>query len=304
MPGPGSKAKDSLAESLVERAGTAYNAARSILGYRFVRERSGDGRNVGFRVWGARGSLPRLSENQVRHGGNTLCIEVLHPGDEWVILEAGSGKIHLVFSHYHWDHVMGLPFFGPVYRKDFDISLYGLRSGEGHLREMLEVVFSPFYSPIYSPDNLLGSLTITPQQACHRIDGLDVKLFELPRIHPGGCVVVRVEGFGRCFVYASDVELRKKPVIEELIRCSEGADVLICDASFSQERFETAIGWGHSSLEAAVEAAHRAGVSRLVGIHYDPLRSDEELEADQAREQGRFWETTIELAKEGDTFWL
>jgi phosphoribosyl 1,2-cyclic phosphodiesterase len=275
--------------------------------------------SLGFRVWGARGSLPRVSKDQVRHGGNTLCIEVLHPGDEWVVLDAGtgianlgdhllskagSGKVHLIFSHYHWDHVMGLPFFGPVYRKNFDISLYGLRSGEGQIPEMLEVVFSPFYSPIYSPDNLLGSLTIPPQQACHRIEGLEVKMFELPRIHPGGCVVVRVEGYGKRFVYASDVELREPSVIEDLVQCCQGVDLLICDANFSQKRFKEAVGWGHSSLEAANEAAHRAGVSRLVGIHYDPLRTDEELETVLAGEQGRFSDTTVELAKEGDTFSL
>jgi phosphoribosyl 1,2-cyclic phosphodiesterase len=274
---------------------------------------------IGVRVWGARGSLPRLTESQLGHGGNTLCLEILHSGSEWIILDAGTGianlgdhilatcdrgTIHLFLSHYHWDHIMGLPFFGPVYREGFATSLYGLQGGEGHIDEMLEAVFSPFYSPIYSPKNLTGRLSIPPHENHHRIDDLEVKTIELADIHPGGYMVTQVEGFGKRLVYASDVELREPEVIEAFIRCCQGADLLICDANSSQEQYEVTRGWGHSSLERAYEVAHAAGVKRLMGIHFDPQRTDRDLEEVQTREQGRFEGTTIELAREGETVWL
>ncbi len=275
--------------------------------------------SLGFRVWGARGSLPRLSSDQMRHGGNTVCVEVLHPGAQWVIIDAGTGianlgdrvmadapraPIHLFLSHYHWDHIMGLPFFGPIYRAGTAVSLYGLQSDEGHIREMLDVVFSPFYSPIYSPDNLRGRISVAPRAPEYRIDDIEVKTIDLAEIHPGGYMVISVEGFGKRFVYASDVELREPAVIESLIECCRGADLLLCDATFNNDRFKETVGWGHSSLEAAHEMAHRAEVKRLMGIHYDPLRTDTALEAVRRREQGRFPGTTLELSREGDTVWL
>ena len=274
---------------------------------------------LGFKVWGARGSLPRLSEGQLRHGGNTVCLEVMHPGDEWVILDAGTGianlgdhilstakggTIHLFLSHYHWDHIMGLPFFGPVYGAGFDIRLYGLQGGKGHLEEMLDVVFSPSYSPIYSPDNLVGNISVARHVESHRVGELDIRTFDLANSHPGGYMVTRVEGLGASFVYASDVEPRSPAAIDELVRCCRGADLLVCDATFSHRRFEDTVGWGHSSLEAAYDLAHLIGVKRLMGIHYDPLRTDAELEAVVQREAGRFPGTTLELAREGDMVWL
>lgn len=274
---------------------------------------------LGFRVWGARGSLPRLDPRQVRHGGNTVCLEILHPGEQTVILDAGTGianlgddilskrkqgTIHLFLSHYHWDHIMGLPFFGPIYREGFSLSLYGFQSDRGHISEMLDVTFSPFYSPIYSPDNLRGSLCVPPHRSSYRIDDLVVKTFDLTRIHPGGCMITRVEGFHQSFVYAPDVELRDPSVVAEFVRCCQGADLLICNTAFGQQRYESSVGVGHSSMEVAYEAAHRAGVKRLMGIHFDPRRTDSDIDDTVARLRGRFEGTSLAAAREGDTVWL
>ena len=273
----------------------------------------------GFRVWGARGSLPRQDETQRVYGGNTVCVEVLHPGEQTVILDAGTGianlgdrllkdgkpaPAHLFLSHYHWDHIMGLPFFGPIYRDGFAISLYGLQSDRGCLEEMLDVTFSAFYSPIYSSENLRSHISIPKKRSSQYIDDLVVKTFDLTRIHPGGCMIMRVEGFGKSFVYAPDVELRDPSVTAEFVRCCQGADVLVCNGAYSQERFDASVGWGHSSLEVAYEAAHRAAVKRLVGIHFEPRRSDREIDETVARQKGRFEGTTLEAAREGDTIWL
>ncbi len=274
----------------------------------------------GLRCWGARGSLPRLGPNQTQHGGNTVCFEVLHPGEERLILDAGTGianlgdrilgespagsSIHLFISHYHWDHIMGLPFFGPIYRKGFTTNLYGLRSSEGHLRDMLEVVFSSYYSPIYSPDNLGGGLNIPDPISPIEIDDTIVTMTELPQVHPGGYMVTRIEHGGTSVAYASDVELREPSVIEAVTSCVSGCDVLICNAAFSQQRFERAVGWGHSSLEVAVDLARDAGVGRFIGVHYDIMRTDDELSRVLERQRKRAPELQIELAREGEELWL
>jgi phosphoribosyl 1,2-cyclic phosphodiesterase len=276
--------------------------------------------SFGIRFWGARGSLPHLSSAQTRYGGNTMCLEVLHPGSERVVLDAGTGianlgdrildedpsggTVHLFLSHYHWDHIMGLPFFGPIYRRGFTINLYGLLSGAGYLQSMLNDVFSPYYSPIYSPDNLLGNLTIPPNEGRQQIGELVLSTVELQEIHPGGYMLIQVAARGRSFLYASDIELREPAIIDSFVESCRGADVLVVNAAFSEEVFAGRVGWGHSSFEASCDAGHRIGVARVIGVHYDPLREDDELDEVLARMRARYPEMSIDLAREGEVEWL
>lgn len=269
----------------------------------------------GLRIWGARGSLPRMVRGQERHGGNTVCLEVLHPGAQRLILDAGTGlpnlgtrileespsgeAVHLFLSHYHWDHVLGLPLFGPVYREGFDIHLYGMHAERGALREMLDMVFHAAYSPIYGPENLLSNLILPEQAACHDIDGVSVRVVDIAGIHPGGCLVFRLSCEGASMVYAPDVELQEAAVIDPFLEVCDGCDLLICGTSLSQERFAQGIGYGHSSLEIAHEMGARAGVGRVMGIHFDPLCTDAELEEARALQQARIPGIPLELACEG-----
>jgi len=274
----------------------------------------------GFRIWGARGSLPRMVRGQERHGGNTVCLEVLHPGSEKVILDAGTGlpnlgvrilqdtpsgcPIHLFLSHYHWDHVLGLPLFGPVYRPGFDIHLYGPHADEGALRGMLDVIFAAAYSPIYGPENLLSNLILPSESPSYSVEDLVITATHINAIHPGGCQILRISHEGQSFVYAPDVELREASVIDEFVSVCTGCDMLVCGTAFSKERFARAEGWGHSSLEAAHEVAQRIGVKRFMGIHFDPLRTDAELEAARQARQANHPQPVIELACEGQEVFL
>lgn len=269
----------------------------------------------GVRVWGARGLLPRMDRGQGRHGGNTVCLEVLHEGESHVILDAGTGlpnlgtrilevspeggPIHLFLTHYHWDHVLGLPLFGPVYRGGFDVHLYGPGSDEGAMRHMLDTVFAAAYSPIYGPDNLLSNLIVPDDAELHGIDALEISCSRIAGIHPGGCCVYRVCCGGRCFVYAPDVELRERTVVDSFVAVCRGCDLLICGTTFTQSRYEQAVGWGHSSIEVVHEVAMRAGVGRLLGIHFDPLRDDAELEDTRAGVEAKAPGMPVELAREG-----
>lgn len=249
-----------------------------------------------------------------------MCIEVLHSGDERIILDAGTGvanlgdrilsedseggTVHLLISHYHWDHIMGLPFFGPIYRPGFTVNLYGLNGEAGQVESMLDVVFSPYYSPIYSPDNLLGNLTVPEHRTTWTVDDIELGTYELEAIHPGGYMLIRVSGAGKRFLYASDVELRDPEVVETFVETCHDVQILVVNAAFSQEAFTTRVGWGHSSFEASCEAGHRAGVEQVIGIHYDPLREDDELDAVLQKVRARYPEMQIDLACEGKEVWF
>ena len=274
----------------------------------------------GLRIWGARGSLPHMVASQRKHGGNTICVEVLHPGPERLILDAGTGlpnlgakilqdtpeggPVHLFLSHYHWDHILGLPLFGPVYRPGFDIHLYGLNGGDGALREMLDMVFAAAYSPIYGPENLLSNLILPSHSTSYEVDGVTISTIDIPGIHPGGALVFRIAHGDKSFVFAPDVELRESSVVEPFVAFCRGCDVLVCGAGISHACFERGEGWGHSSLEVAHEVAHRAGVGHLVGIHFDPQRTDADLEETLRAQQERIPSLSIDLGREGQEVFL
>ncbi len=261
-----------------------------------------------------------MVRGQERQGGNTVCLEVLHPGSQRVILDAGTGlpnlgvqilrdtpsggTVHLFLSHYHWDHVLGLPLFGPVYRPGFDIHLYGPHAENGALREMLDMIFAAAYSPIYGPENLLSNLIQPPESPSYAVDDLSISATHIDGLHPGGCQVLRVSYREQSFVYAPDVELRDASVIDEFVAVCAGCDMLVCGTAFSEDRFKRAVGWGHSSLEAAHGVAQRIGVKRFMGIHFDPLRTDAELEASRAARQAAHPAPIIELACEGEEVFL
>ncbi len=251
---------------------------------------------------------------QQRHGGNTVCLEVIHPGTERVVFDAGTGlpnlgaqiladspaggPVHLFLSHYHWDHILGLPLFGPIYCPGFDIHLYGLHASSGALREMLNVVFAPAYSPIYSPQNLLGNLILPPESDSYEVGDLLVNTVDIPGIHPSGCLLFRVTLGNKSFVYAPDVELRDDSVVEPFVEFCSGCDLLVCNAAFSQADFERSVGCGHSSLEVAADVARRARVRSMLGVHFDPLRTDEDLERALRRQQEQGG-LQVDLAREG-----
>lgn len=258
--------------------------------------------------------------SQREHGGNTICVEVLHPGSHRIIFDAGTGlpnlgtkiledtpgggPVHLFLSHYHWDHILGLPLFGPVYRPGFDIHLYGLNGGDGALREMLDMVFAAAYSPIYGPENLLSNLILPPHAASYEIDGVSISSADIAGIHPGGALVFRVAFGDKSFVFAPDVELRDPAVVEPFVAFCSGCNLLVCGAGITQPCFERGEGWGHSSLEVAHAVAHRAAVGSLVGIHFDPQRTDADLEDTLLAQRERIPDLPVELAREGQEVFL
>lgn len=259
------------------------------------------------RLWGTRGSCPSPGPGTVAFGGNTTCVEVRGDDGHLVILDAGTGIRELgrslvnsadgrsisgdvFFSHAHWDHIQGLPFFTPAFQAGNHFRLFGAPT----LLQSLELVLRQQMSPVVFPvafDDLHARMEFR-ELTGHRLfeNGIDVSAISVR--HPGGALGFRLAPSGapdRSLVFIPDNEMDRfgdqapgAPTREELTRFARGARVLIHDAMYTGAEYMDHRGWGHSSYRDAVDLAIAADVQTLVLFHHDPERSDAALVAQLA----------------------
>lgn len=268
------------------------------------------------RFWGVRGSVAVGGSSFARIGGNTSCVEVTS-GGERLVLDAGTGlrglgdellkgpqpvRLTMLWSHLHWDHVQGFPFFSPAWLPTTRLTMYGPgRDGDLQLRDTLARQMTPPTFPV--PLHCMAS-RMDFRAALHaqpfEVGPFRVTPFELP--HPQGCLGYRVEADGQSFVYATDVELRGDSLPPRAAPFLEGADALCLDAQYTQAEYEgksgpSRRGWGHSTVPDAARVAARAGARRLLLFHHDPARTDDQVE--MLAEEARGWFQATEPAREG-----
>lgn len=268
------------------------------------------------RFWGVRGSIATAGERTAQVGGNTSCVEV-RCGGQRLILDAGTGlralgdsllaekqpiDAALLLSHFHWDHIQGLPFFVPAYLPSTKLTIVGSSDGRHSLRDKLSRQMTEPHFPVQLDDLSaeLGYREARPNQALE-IGDVRVKVARLN--HPGGVFAYRIEHAGRSIVYATDTEHYAcvDPVLKSL---AEGADLLIYDAQYTPEEYRgdggrSKVGWGHSTYVAGVEVARAAGVRKLVLFHHDPQRTDEGVARIESLGREMFADTVA--AREGMT---
>jgi phosphoribosyl 1,2-cyclic phosphodiesterase len=248
------------------------------------------------RFWGVRGTVPTPSPHMLRYGGNTSCIGVSLGPHEQIILDCGSGlrllgndlaaaksggpggSFHVLLSHYHLDHIEGIPFFHPLYDPASRFTFHGFEAEGRSVREILQTLISPPYCPV--------SLAGVPSTVRYvTVDGTplvfgDVEVRSLPLNHPNGSLCYRLTREGRHIVFATDHEHGEPETDEALIRFSRDAEVLIYDATYLRAEYEELRrGWGHSTWYAAVQLAKAAGVKRLILFHHHPDHTDDDLDA-------------------------
>jgi phosphoribosyl 1,2-cyclic phosphodiesterase len=269
--------------------------------------------------WGVRGSIPSPGADTAIVGGNTSCLEVTGGGTR-LILDAGSGlralgekltrscehrNVTIFLSHVHWDHVMGLPFFTPLYMPGVEITVGAGPSGTP-LRDVLRRQMS---APLFPVDfEKIGSKVTTVELKEHGsadIGALRVTFAKLN--HPDPVLAYRVSYGGRSVVYATDTEHREGEIDATLVALSRGADVLVYDAQYTPEEYDGKVGpskkgWGHSTFEAGAAVARAAGVKTLALFHHDPTRSDEGV-ADIVKRSRALFPHTV-AAREGLSFSL
>jgi phosphoribosyl 1,2-cyclic phosphodiesterase len=189
-----------------------------------------------------------------------------------LLTEGGDPELTLLLSHYHWDHIQGLPFFVPVYRKGTQMTIVGGANGVMSVRETLERQMSAPSFPVRF-DEVAARIATREVKLGDAFDVGEATVRVGRGNHPGGVVAYRIEHEGRSVVYATDTE--HYACVDPALRAlTDGADVLVYDAQYTPEEYATKVGWGHSTYVAGAELARAAGVSSYVLYHHDPLRGD------------------------------
>jgi phosphoribosyl 1,2-cyclic phosphodiesterase len=224
----------------------------------------------------------------------TSRLELRLPGDEVLIFDAGSGvralglelcggedqapqPIHIFLTHFHWDHIGGIPFFDPLYNPAQQIAFYG--SGQvGWLRPILE---GQMVSPYFPVDMWLASAgkEFHELESAGRVEIGTARIYPFRLNHPQGALGYRVETGGAVLVYATDFEHGDEFLDRTLREYAEGADILICDSQYTPEEYEQHTGWGHSTWLEATHIATDVRAKCLFLFHHDPARTDDQLDA-------------------------
>jgi phosphoribosyl 1,2-cyclic phosphodiesterase len=254
------------------------------------------------RFWGVRGSVAAGGSEFVEVGGNTSCVEV-RVGDELIVFDAGTGlralgaearpkKASFFFSHLHWDHIQGFPFFMPAFVPGNHFTLHGPGKGGAQLLAALQTQMQPPTFPI-TLDAMGARLDFTGVNDGSVVQVGPAKVTCRALNHPQGCLGFRVQVGDKSVVYATDFEPLADGRIEPAaLELAEGATVLICDAQYTADEYEGRCGpcrrgWGHNTIHDATRLAMAAHVRTLVLFHHDPGHDDimvKELEQMAQRE--------------------
>ncbi|MBB3063910.1 MULTISPECIES: MBL fold metallo-hydrolase [Limibacillus] len=241
------------------------------------------------KFWGVRGSIACSGPQYVKYGGNTSCLEIEYGQGGLAILDAGTGLRELgarlceqglqdadiFLTHTHMDHIAGIPFFQPFFRKGSTFRLHA-----GHLLpdQTLEAVICHFMkAPLFPipPAIFNADLAFVDFKAGETLrtkDGLTLKT--APLNHPNGATGYRIEYAGKSICYVTDTEHtpgRRDQTIIDLVR---GADIMIYDCSYTDDEYPRFSSWGHSTWQEGVRLCEAADVGQLAIFHHDPSHDD------------------------------
>ncbi len=254
------------------------------------------------RFWGTRGSIATPGGATLRYGGNTSCVEVTSDSGVTILVDAGTGahalgkalmaqgrgaRGHILISHTHWDHIQGLPFFEPLFVEGNEWHIYGPRGLGQSLRDVLAAQMDYAYFPIALNAFAANVHFHEVVEGAFNIE--DVRIATQYLNHPALTVGYRIEADGACAVYASDHEPHDAHAGEGHPEAGEGgdashvefirdADLVIHDAQYTAAEYPEKIGWGHSTIEYAVDVAIAANVKTLALYHHDPSRGDDAVD--------------------------
>ncbi len=240
------------------------------------------------KFWGVRGSLSCPGSEYVKYGGNTSCLEV-RCADRLLILDGGTGMrplgAHLAgkgpvdadifFTHTHLDHIIGVPFFQPLYHKESNLRIWA-----GHLKPRMSIkdaLSSMMIGPLFPiPIEVFASKPVYRDFEAGEVlnpqPGIVVRT--APLNHPNGATGYRIEFAGRSFCYVTDCEHRKGGLDQVILDLVRGADVMVYDSTYTDEEYKRFSGWGHSTWQEGARLADAAGVKRLAIFHHDPSHDD------------------------------
>ena len=261
------------------------------------------------RFWGTRGSIASPGERTARYGGNTSCTEVRTPDGTLIVLDCGTGArelglhltqtlkppmhLHLFIGHTHWDHIQGFPFFVPAFVPGVELNVYAPLGFQQSLEEAMAGQMEYSYFPVKLRD-LRSRIHFTElEEGFFRVGDVLVETQYLN--HTAPTIAYRITSGRATIAYVTDHEPFWKPEDGVLhhpgdqrhIAFMKDADLVIHDAQYSEEEYLQRVGWGHSTVEYAVDVAMEAGARRVALFHHDPTHDDAAMEALEARAKAR-----------------
>lgn len=272
--------------------------------------------NAYLRFWGVRGSYSAPFDTHLAVGGNTSCVEI-RVDDKILVCDAGTGIIPLgnelmqqsqiremliILTHYHWDHICGLPFFVPAFVPDWKIDFFGPGKSDKDIREFVSAQMRAPYFPVGTETWLADVGYLNPSEN-HELDYGPMHITYSSVHHPGTTYGYNIRVNDKNIIYVSDNEClylnkairqkygefskeeqdlydaMQKEEYESELKLIENADILIHDAQYTLEDYKKKRGWGHSCYIDTVNTAIDAGVKELYLYHHDPNYDDKAIEA-------------------------
>lgn len=245
------------------------------------------------KCWGSRGSIPVSGKEYLKYGGDTTCIEIRTKSDDIIIVDAGTGirrlgnkliqeeryQYYFIFTHSHWDHLMGFPFFMPLYSEHYDIRIQRCPF-QSKMKSILSKVMEPPNFPVKYSDL---KAKIIYEEACPATFEIgSVSISSIPISHPNTGSGYKFIEDGKTFVFLTDNELGfihpGGLKFQDYREFSSGADLLIHDAEYTPEEYKKEKEWGHSDYTDVLDLAIESGVKKLGLFHLNRERTDREMD--------------------------
>lgn len=253
------------------------------------------------KFWGTRGSIAVPGRQTIRYGGNTTCLEITLESGRVVVVDAGTGiralgdklasenekvDIHLLVTHIHWDHVLGFPYFMPLYKSSSRIMIDGYPTCVNGLRNTFDNKMGDGFFPVKF-DDLKAEIQYLEILKHRPLEIEGTVIDAMPLHHPQGGFGFRFREGEKTFVFLTDNELRKdgwrERSFDDYVKFCRDADLLIHDGQYTPEEIGERRDWGHSDYRSAFDLAYAAGVKNLFLFHHDPSRTDAEVSGIQGK---------------------
>lgn len=262
------------------------------------------------KCWGSRGSISVTGKEYVRYGGETTCLEIRAKSGDIIIVDAGTGlrklglvlpihegtHYHMLFTHTHWDHISGFPFFRPIQSPNVTLTINNTRFSMVSVKEVIANIMNPPLFPVTMKE--MQANVIYNEDSATRFSIGSIDIATIPLSHPGGGLGYRFTEEGKSFVFLTDNEITfAHPggrTIPEYTAFCKDADLLFHDMEYTPEEYPQKTGWGHSTFTDVLDMAMDAGVKRLGLFHINQERTDDEMD-------GMVAESRSIIAKKGSS---
>jgi phosphoribosyl 1,2-cyclic phosphodiesterase len=264
--------------------------------------------------WGVRGTCPASGEHKKKYGGHTPCASYTTPDGSVIIIDAGTGikelgdrlisdteempsEMHLFLTHFHLDHITGIPVFGPLYSPDVQLVIYASCLPDETERQLNGLMGGNYFPVSLRETESKKSFRQIPEKGVS-IGGS--RITSCPLIHPQGSVSYKIQNDNETIVIATDTEHPEQGVDRRLSDFAEGADILVYDATYTPEEYRREkIGWGHSTWLEGTKLAEHAGVKNLFLSHLNPDHRDSQIDEMISSARGKFANTFVAMEKSG-----